>query len=323
MGPTGPAGESEMVGARGEEGQRPPAVSQLLASEPAGLESGFLPCPPLQHLFPLRSPSPSPRWVPHHFLCSQDPEIRNLDGFPLPMNLGWKCFSLSRKETERWRGSPGNLSSPAGPPRCPVPRPRGDGAAPPDLLPTRPCGLAGWLLYQAASCGQGNPELPVGSECGDCISPTKSPPGQIMKFGTSHWAGQRRSLGGDLPICLSQPVHHILMGEPPPCWGPAPLPSGWDPAFPALVPLPVGDAAAPGRDSAQLRSQAQPLRGPASHGGRCMSGIPSVRGPTWPTFGARALSLTSLSTFVLLTFFFKAYLLQREKEQAWGTGKKV
>lgn len=62
MGPTGPAGESEMVRARGEDGQDWSGVSQLLASEPVG--PGFLPCPPQQHLFPFCSPSPSPAGRP-------------------------------------------------------------------------------------------------------------------------------------------------------------------------------------------------------------------------------------------------------------------
>lgn len=135
------------------------------------------------------------------------------------------------------------------------------------------------------------------------------------------WAAQGRSLGGDLPICLSQPVHHLLMGEPLLAGVPLLCPRGGILPFLLLFLCLLAIAAAPGRDSAKLRSQTQPLCGPVSHGGRCMSGIPSVRGPVWPTFGAGALSLTSLSTFVLLTFFFKAYLLQREKEQAWGRGK--
>lgn len=88
MSPTGPAGESEMARAGGIDGHDRSGVSQLLVSEPAGPDlAAWLPsllpsAAPVSALLPL----PFPHSVPHGFLCSRCPAIRNFDGFPLPVN---------------------------------------------------------------------------------------------------------------------------------------------------------------------------------------------------------------------------------------------
>lgn len=66
MGPTGPAGESQMVRAKGEMGTIGLVCPGGWLLNQWGLISlsGFLPCPPQQHLFPLCSPSPAPAGRP-------------------------------------------------------------------------------------------------------------------------------------------------------------------------------------------------------------------------------------------------------------------